>query len=134
MPASIKGFYFIKDYWSSMSQDPQLWDKTIEFRTILVDCFIIFLTISIQASLFLQISSMVRLLRFLTPNRDIRVIFGILMIFPLLLYIHDVAMMLSYNWGMPAYKMTQLSKINGMYVNSHDSCILNNQDINKSLP
>ena len=116
-----------------MSQDPQLWDKTIEFQTILVDCLIILFTISIQASLFLQISSMVRLLRFLTPNRDIRILIGILMIFPLLLYIHDVTMMLSYNWGMPAYKMTQLSKMNGMYVNSYDSCFFNNLDIDNSM-
>ena len=133
MPTSIKGYYFIKDFWSTMSQDPQLWDKTIEFQAILVDCLIIFFTISIQASLFLQISSMVRLLRFLTPNRDIRILIGILMIFPLLLYIHDVTMMLSYNWGMPAYKMTQLSKMNGMYVNSYDSCFINNLDIDNSM-
>lgn len=83
--------------------DPQIYEESKVRMAVLVDCIVIILLVAIFFNLMIQLSNFVKLLRFLVSSIHMRIVlYGTLVVF-ILLYIHDVALTLFYNWGMPAF-------------------------------
>ena len=82
------------------------------------------------ANLVLQVVSLVRLIKFLTKNKWARASLVLFTLAFSLLYLNDVLLMVTPQWGIPAYRMTFPSYDIGKrrYINSYRFCLYDYYD------
>ena len=109
VPMSIHGYFEMEYYQTNKNSDPQNYEESKVRLAELVDWIVIFLLVSISINLAIQLSNFIKLLHFLVSSICIRLALYTSLVVFVGLYIHEVALTLFYNWGMPAFEMTQQS-------------------------
>ena len=128
--ALYKGYY---QAITNTNFEPQPWSFATIILTIASDIFILILATAFLATTCLQILSFLRLINFLTQRCLLRILFYTCLLLLSVLYLHDTLLMLSYNWGVPAWTMTQTSlDENDHFVNAYSRCIVNFTDATRT--
>ena len=124
VPMSIHGYFEMQYYQLNKNYEPQNYEESIVRLAELVDWIVIFLFVSICINLAIQLSNFIKLLHFLVSSIWIRLVLYTSLVVFVGLYIHEVALTLFYNWGMPAFEMTQQSYDFALkkYINKSTRC------------
>ena len=85
---------------------PQNYSEALVIVTKIVGTLSIVFFLMFLANLVIQLTTIVRLVKFLTFNKWKRTVMYILLVPLTLLYVHDVFALLYSTWGAPAFKMT----------------------------
>ena len=97
------------------------------FLTVLIDLILLIFGFFFLANLLIQVKSMRKLIKFLTESHWKRITINLTILVLSLAYLHDVAIMLSLAWGLPAFDMVSMTYDGRIkkFVNVKQFCLIN---------